>query len=110
MPFHTALLAELKDSGYTGDILFPPPKAAVVEGNDVWDLATRSWGCQAKKSPQIVLKPARVEDVSKALVWLCKHHGKVDFAVRSGGVGQSQSDDIIMDLGHFDRYVFLFWL
>lgn len=92
-------LEELKTAGYNGDILLKP--TGIQEEDDVWNLATRTWGCQSKRDPAFALKPRTVEDVSKAVQWLGRHN--IDFAVRSGGTGQSQSDEAILDMGHFDK-------
>ncbi|KAF9035033.1 FAD-binding domain-containing protein [Hymenopellis radicata] len=92
------LLVELTNSGFNGDILHKPD---AVQPEDAWDLATRTWGCQSRKDPKVVLKPKTTGDTSAAILWLKKH--KIDFAVRSGGTAQSQSDQVILDLGHFNK-------
>ncbi len=93
-------LVELTDSGYKGDILHKPD---IVQPEDAWDMATRTWGCHSRKDPKVVLKPKTTADTSAAILWLKKH--RIDLAVRSGGTALSQSDEVILDLGYFNKYV-----
>ncbi|KAF8915223.1 hypothetical protein CPB85DRAFT_1251656 [Mucidula mucida] len=93
-------LVELTDSGYKGDILHKPD---IVQPEDAWDMATRTWGCHSRKDPKVVLKPKTTADTSAAILWLKKH--RIDLAVRSGGTALSQSDEVILDLGYFNNTV-----
>ncbi|KAF9078539.1 hypothetical protein BDP27DRAFT_15590 [Rhodocollybia butyracea] len=80
----------LASAGFSGNIIFP-------RNGDQWTEATQPWGAQSKRSgPKVALQPKTVEDVSEAIFWL--NQEGLDFAVRSGGMAESQSDDVILDL------------
>ncbi|KAF9077185.1 hypothetical protein BDP27DRAFT_1311958 [Rhodocollybia butyracea] len=69
----------LTSAGFSGNIVLP--------NSEAWTDATQAWGAQSKRSPKIL--------------WLNQEN--LDFAVRSGGMAESQSDGAIIDLCFLDK-------
>ncbi|KAF8993100.1 hypothetical protein BDQ17DRAFT_1368779 [Cyathus striatus] len=85
---------KLTSSGYQGEIIHPT--------DELYTASTQTWGEQGKLSPKLALRPKSTLDVSKAIVWLTTNN--IEFAVRSGGCGDSQSNGVIVDMAHLTKY------
>ncbi|KAL9709707.1 hypothetical protein Ac2012v2_007447 [Leucoagaricus gongylophorus] len=86
-------IVSLLHSGFQGGILVP--------GTPGFANATLAWSLNFNEHPVLALQPTCVNDVSLAVKWL--HKFSIDFAVRSGGVADSQSHGVILDMSNLNK-------
>lgn len=63
---------------------------------------SKVWSFQKNFHPQLVLRPETLESLQRTIEYL--YNSTIDFAVRSGGVGSSSSEDIIISMTAFDEF------
>ncbi|KAF8993098.1 hypothetical protein BDQ17DRAFT_1312515 [Cyathus striatus] len=91
-----ATLVSLIISGFQGGILIPESPGFIN--------ATLAWSLNFNEHPVLALQPHSVNDVSLAVKWLNKY--SIDFAVRSGGVADGQSDGVIIDMSKLNKIAY----
>jgi FAD/FMN-containing dehydrogenase len=65
---------------------------------------SKVWSFQKNLHPQLVVRPKTLASVQRTITYLC--NSTVDFAVRSGGVGSSSSEEVVISMTAFDELKF----
>lgn len=60
------------------------------------------WGLQKDLKPTLVIRPATIGSLSKAIAHLSKTN--LDFGVRSQGYGSASAKDVLISLTAFDQF------
>jgi FAD/FMN-containing dehydrogenase len=65
----------------------------------------KSGPAQKNRNPKLVLRPKSIGALQRMLTYLCES-SDLDFAVRSGGIGSSSAEDVVLSINAFDSFEF----
>ena len=80
------------------------PEEIILPSSSRYREESLPWAAQKDQNPALVIRPANVESLSKALAYLSKT--ELDLGVRSQGVGSASAKDVLISLTAFDGVEF----
>ncbi|KAH8808708.1 cysteine desulfurase [Xylogone sp. PMI_703] len=66
---------------------------------------TEIWCGQRNRHPQLIIQPCTLAKLQETVKYLCDAPN-IDFAIRSGGLGDSSASDVVVSMAKFDEFEF----